>query len=139
MECRYSEFALGEKCIRWGVDGIRLADVHSLELAEGHLNGFILLYVMKSFHGKQYWIGRAPFMSYSSTFCPSSFPQPLKAELVFKSVLQVWVQLIFYDSTLYHSLDTWFSIPPARWPLTSYLAHFPLGYVRPNLVVEEGT
>lgn len=54
MECRYSEFALGEKCIRWGVDGIRLADVHSLELAEGHLNGFILLYVMKSFHGKQY-------------------------------------------------------------------------------------
>ena len=70
------------------------------EIAERYFNGFIFLYMMGSFHSKQYWIGRAP----CSTFLPSSFPQPLKAELGFKSILQLWILLIF----LWHHTVSYF-------------------------------
>lgn len=45
--------------------------------------------------------------------------------LPFSAILLIF----FYDITLYHILDTWFSIPPAPCHLTH-----PLVWIMPNLV-----
>lgn len=110
-----------------------------LELAEGHMGfttGFLLLYVMKSFHNKQFWIERAPCTSDSSAFSPSSFTQPLNGRVRIQ-ICHSSLSCInfFYGITLYHILDPWFSILPT-WPLTCHRAHFPLVWVGPNLVAE---
>lgn len=69
-----------------------------------HYTGFILLYVIESFHNKQYRIGIALCTSYSSAFCPSSFTQPLKV----RGRIQICHWVLSFIDFLWHCTIPYF-------------------------------